>query len=133
MAMVPGATFRTIDEPKPGPKMAAIFAERAAAYDTWYLQDGDELRPSVAEGLDALRAHMPELIPIYEAMVREVRMAPARWTDDVHDGAAWRGDRLLAGRASGGWGRGPRLVRNYDYPAELMDAVILRSRSAIDR
>ena len=72
MAMIPGATFRTIDEPKPGPKMAAIFAERAAAYDTWYLQDGDELRPSAAEGLDALRTHMPELVPIYEAMVRDV-------------------------------------------------------------
>ena len=31
-------------------------------------------------------------------------------------------------------GPGPRLVRNYDYPAELMDAVILRSEvSATDR
>jgi len=127
MAMIPGATFRTIDEPKPGPKMAAIFAERAAAYDSWYLQDGDELRPSAAEGLDALRTHMPELVPIYEAMVREVGgqdpTAERMFTMWRPPGAAIACSQgvLRVGE------RGPRLVRNYDYPAELMDAVILRS------
>jgi hypothetical protein len=40
-------------------------------------------------------------------------------------------DRLLAAVLSEAE-RGPRLVRNYDYPAELMDAVILRS-TFVDR
>ena len=128
MAMVPGATFRTIDEAKPGPKMAAIFAERAAAYDTWYLQDGDELRPSAAEGLDALRTHMPELVPIYDAMVREVGgkdpIAERMFTMWRPPGAAIACSQAVLQVG----GRGPRLVRNYDYPAELMDAVILRSK-----
>ena len=46
MAMAPGATFRTIDESHPGSKLAAVFAARAEAYAAWYLQDGDQARPS---------------------------------------------------------------------------------------
>jgi len=48
--MVPGVTFRTIDEARPGPKLAAIYAERSAAYAAWYLAEGDEARPSAATG-----------------------------------------------------------------------------------
>lgn len=127
MAMIPGATFRTIDEPGPGPKMAAIFAERAAAYSSWYLQDGDELRPSAAEGVDALRAHMPELVPVYQAMVREVGakdpLAERMFTMWRPPGAAVACSQGVLQTGA----HGPRLVRNYDYPAELMDGVILRS------
>ena len=39
MALVPGVTFRTVDEARPGPKLAAIYAQRAAPYATWYLQE----------------------------------------------------------------------------------------------
>ncbi len=56
MAMLPGATFRTIDESHPGAKLATVFSARAPAYAAWYLQDGDEARPSAAEGVDALTA-----------------------------------------------------------------------------
>ncbi|HEX6843641.1 MAG TPA: C45 family peptidase [Actinomycetota bacterium] len=128
MAMIPSATFRTIDEAEPGPKMAAIFAERASAYASWYLQDGDELRPSAPEGFEALRVHMPELIPAYEAMVREVGgedpVAARMFTMWRPPGAAIACSQAVLREGE----RGPRLVRNYDYPAELMDAVILRSR-----
>ena len=72
MAMAPGATFRTIDESHPGSKLAAVFAARAEAYAAWYLQDGDQARHSAAQGVEALTVHMPELLPAYEAMVREV-------------------------------------------------------------
>lgn len=128
MAMIPSVTFRTIDEAQPGPKMAAVFAQRAVAYATWYLQDGDELRPSVAEGLEALRAHMPELVPAYEAMTAEVGggdpVAARMFTMWRPPGAAIACSQAVLREGE----RGARLVRNYDYPAELMDAVILRSK-----
>ena len=128
MALTLGATFRTIDEPKPGPKMAAVFSGRAAAYAAWYLQAGDELRPSAAEGIDALQTHMPEMIPIYEAMVRDVGandpIAERMFTMWCPPGAAIACSQAVLQISE----RGPRLVRNYDYPAELMDAVILRSK-----
>lgn len=128
--MVPSVGFRTIDEAQPGPKLATVFAERADAYAAWYLQDGDQLRPSAAEGLVALRTHMPELIPAYEAMVSEVGVgdpvAARMFTMWRPPGAAIACSQAVLTEGE----RGPRLVRNYDYPAELMDAVILRSELA---
>ena len=125
--MIPSVTFRTIDEARPGPKLAAIYAARAASYAAWYLQEGDEARPGAAEGLEALRVHMPELVPAYEQMVTSVGaddpLAARMFT-------MWRppGSAIACSQAVlRGGDRGPRLVRNYDYPAELMDAVVLRS------
>ena len=70
--MTIGATFRTIDEAMPGRKLAAVYAARAEAYAAWYLQEGDEARPPVDEAASALATHMPELVPVYEAMASEV-------------------------------------------------------------
>lgn len=127
MAMVPGVTFRTVDESQPGAKLAAVFSTRAEAYATWYLQDGDVARPSVAEGVEALRVHMPELVPAYESMVREVGgddpVFARMFTMWKPPGAAIACSQAVLQEGE----RGSRLVRNYDYPAELMDAVILRS------
>jgi len=66
------ALFHTIDEPSPGPKLGAVYAARADAYAAWYLQDGDQFRPTREEAVAALHAHMPELVPAYDAMVNEV-------------------------------------------------------------
>jgi predicted choloylglycine hydrolase len=127
MAMMPGITFRTIDEHRPGAKLAAVYAHRAPAYAAWYLQHGDDARPSAAEGLQALREHMPELVPVYEAIVREVGIddpvAARMFTMWKPPGAAIACSQAVLHDAE----RGSRLARNYDYPAELLDAVILRS------
>jgi len=122
------ALFHTIDEPSPGPKLGAVYAARADAYAAWYLQDGDQFRPTLEEAVAALHAHMPELVPAYDAMVNVVGgndpLAARMFTMWKVPGAAIACSQgvLREGEA------GPRLVRNYDYPAELMDAVILRTR-----
>ncbi len=129
--MTPGVTFRTVDEARPGPKLAEIYAQRSAAYAAWYLQDGAEARPSAAEGFEALRTHMPELLPAYEEMVAAVGgdpLAAQMFTMWIPPAAAIACSQAVL-RAGD---RGPRLVRNYDYPAQLMDAVILRT-SLLDR
>jgi predicted choloylglycine hydrolase len=127
MAMAPGVTFRTIAEPQPGAKLAEVYGQRAQAYAAWYLQHGDAARPSAAEGLEALRLHMPELVPVYDAMVREVGaddpVAARLFTMWKPPGAAIECSQAVLHDAE----RGPRLARNYDYPAELMDAVILHT------
>ena len=125
--MTIGATFRTIDEPLPGSKLAAVFAARSEAYAAWYLQEGDEARPTLEEASTAIRTHMPELVPAYEAMVREVGgddpLAARMFTMWKPPGAAIACSQAVLREGDAG----PRLVRNYDYPAELVDAVILRS------
>jgi predicted choloylglycine hydrolase len=126
--MIPGATFRTVDEARPGPKLATIYAERADRYAAWYLQEGEALRPSAAEGSEALRTHMPELASAYEEMVAVVGgddpVAARMFTMWKPPGAAIACSQAVLR----GGERGSRLVRNYDYPAELMDGVILRSQ-----
>jgi predicted choloylglycine hydrolase len=120
--------FRAIDEEHPGSKLRAFYQQRADAYATWYLRDGDAARPWADEGILALRTHMPELLPVYEQLVEEVAN---------HDAVGPRMFSFLRPPASlvacsqGVWRFGqepPVLVRNYDYSPELMDGLILRSR-----
>jgi predicted choloylglycine hydrolase len=70
---------------------------------------------------------MPELVPAYEEMVATVGngdpLAARMFTMWCPPGAAIACSQAVLQEGD----RGPRLVRNYDYPAELMDAVILRS------
>ena len=101
MAMVPGVTFRTIDEPQPGAKLAAVYGQRAQAYAAWYLQHGDDARPSAAEGLEALApAHARAGARLRGHGARGGRRR-SRGRPHVHDvEAARRRDRLLAGRAA---------------------------------
>ena len=124
----PPITFRVVDEDRPGPKMRALFQQRAESYAAWYLRDGDAARPSIAEGEQALRTHMPELVPVYERMVSEVAdgdPTAARMFTFLRPPAS------LVSCSQGVWrdgDDGPVLVRNYDYAPELMDGLILKSR-----
>lgn len=121
-----GATFRAVNEPRPGAKLRDVFARRADSYMAWYLRDGDAVRPSLEEGLAALQLHMPELVPAYHELCTSV-------ADDEPTAARMftflRPPASIIACSQGVWREGdagPLLVRNYDYPAELMDGVILR-------
>ncbi|MEA2521332.1 MAG: hypothetical protein QOI81_978, partial [Actinomycetota bacterium] len=121
------ATFRAVDEPYPGAKLRDLYARRADGYLAWYLRDGDAARPSAEEGLAALELHMPELVPVYRELCKQV-------ADDEPTAARMfsflRPPASIIACSQGVWREGdagPLLVRNYDYPAELMDGVILRS------
>ncbi len=120
--------FRAVDEEHPGPKLRAIYQQRAEAYAAWYLRDGDVARPSAEEGILALRTHMPELVPVYEQFVEKVASndpMAARMFSFL------RPPSSLVACSQGVWREGeksPILVRNYDYAPELMDGLILRSR-----
>lgn len=124
----PSIVFRSVDEPRPGPKLRALYARRAEGYLAWYLREGDAARPSLDEGLAALRTHMPELVPIHDELTRVVAdgdpLAARMLTFLRPPGSAIACSQGVAYDAHGR----PLLVRNYDYPPDLMDGVILRSR-----
>ena len=61
-------TFKAIDEGLAGPEWAALFAAKWPAYRRWYLGDGIDARPGYTECIKALRAHMPEIVPMYERL-----------------------------------------------------------------
>ncbi|MCP5236050.1 MAG: hypothetical protein H6945_09980 [Zoogloeaceae bacterium] len=116
--------FRAIDEARPGPAWQALHHEFWPSYQRWYLQSGEAARPYYLACLRALKDHMPELLSTYESLVElagggdlEARFlslyCPPPYVSACSQ-AVWPGDR-------------PLLVRNYDYPAQLCEGVILRT------
>lgn len=61
--------FEAIDEDLPGPKWRRVFDRHWHAYSRWFVRDGVRSRPTYFMSLKALRTHMPELLPTYEAIV----------------------------------------------------------------
>ncbi len=61
--------FEAIDEDMPGPKWRRVFDRHWHAYSRWFVRDGVRARPTYLMSLKALRGHMPELLPTYEAIV----------------------------------------------------------------
>ncbi len=125
MQMVP-FSFRTIEELELGPKWAAVFEERWPHYHDWFLREGEEARPSYATSVRMLRAHMPELMDVYERVVELAGGGDlaARMLSQ------YRPPPYLAACSQGVWSRegGPVLVRNYDYAPSRMEGIIWSTR-----
>jgi predicted choloylglycine hydrolase len=118
-------TFRAIAEDVPDHKWRAVLDHHWHAYSRWFLREGDRARPTYLASLRALKAHMPELVPVYEKLVAvagdgdvEARFL-SMWCPPVYVGgcsqAIWIGDE-------------PWLVRNYDYSPQLLEGTWLATR-----
>ena len=116
-------TFTALDD-RSGQAWRGLFDRLWPSYQAWYLQEGAEARPTYLECRQALRAHMPELVPVWERLV------------DIAGGGDFAARMLslygppayLTGCSQAVWpGAEPLLVRNYDYSARHFDAVVLRS------
>lgn len=117
-------TFRAIEEPTPGSRWADLYGQLEPGYARWFFREGDAARPSYLASSNALRRHMPELVPTYEALVELAGGG---------DFAArlltlWCPTPYLTGCSQAVWGGDPPiLVRNYDYHPALWDGVMLSS------
>jgi predicted choloylglycine hydrolase len=104
-------TFRAFEELEPGPKWQGVFDLAWPEYRRWFLQEGDEARPSYATSVRMLKAHMPELFRTYERLVELAGGGDlaARML------SIYRPPPYLAACSQGVWTRegGPILVRNY--------------------
>lgn len=122
-----GCTFRAVDEQGSGGSLRDVFLARAPAYLGWYLREGDAARPSLAQARSAIATHMPELRPIYEDLCRTVVEGDPTASRML---SFWRPPASMVSCSQGVWREGdsgPLLVRNYDYAADLIDGIILRS------
>jgi predicted choloylglycine hydrolase len=110
--------FAFASEERPGQDWLARFRAGWDEAWRWYLGEGRAAPPSAMECRDALRRHMPELIPHYD------RVCALVGDDDL-------AHRLLSQYrpAPGGGGctqavwlgdGGPALVRNYDYRPDIV-------------
>lgn len=117
--------WRAIKERAPGPKWAKLFREYWPSYQAWWLREGADARPTYAEGLRALRIHMPELVPLYE----QVCELAGGGDQEARFLSFYCPPPYLSGCSQAIWpGPEPVMVRNYDYSPHAFDSLVLHTQ-----
>jgi predicted choloylglycine hydrolase len=118
-------TFHAVREDQPGERWRELFDEFWPCYEEWFAKEGDAARPTYAKCRDALRTHMPELVPLYEKLV-DLAGGGDRVARFL---SLYRPTPYLSGCSQAIWTRGGDavLLRNYDYSPDYCDGVFLRS------
>jgi predicted choloylglycine hydrolase len=110
--------FVAVREEMPGRAWLARFKEGRGEAETWYRGVGRAAPPTSADCAKALRKHMPELLPAYE------RVCALVGDDEVAHQilSQYRPPPLPCGCTQAVWlgDEGPALVRNYDYPLDIV-------------
>lgn len=122
-------TFSTLIEDKPGPLWKALFDSLWPGYRSWYLRSGAVARPNYIESRRALRQHMPEMVPVWEALVE------LSGGGDVESRflSLWCPPAYIAGCSQAIWvdragAEPPALIRNYDFAPGLLEGNWLATR-----
>lgn len=113
-----------IEEDKPGKKWQQLFNRYWPNYQKWYLSEGYLARPGYLTCYEALESHMPELLPIYNALCELSGGSDlaARFL------SLYSPPPYLSGCSQLAWNKGPNaLIRNYDYSAKLFDGIFLKT------
>lgn len=118
-------TFRSLMEEAPGKAWKQVFETGWPGWRAWLRARQAADAPSLAASEQALRRHMPEMVPVWESLVERAGAdeEAARFL------TFWSPPRYLgqcAQAVSGG--DAPVLVRNYDLDPRLNEATILKSR-----
>jgi predicted choloylglycine hydrolase len=99
-----------------------VFAEHWPAYRAWFLREGEAARPSYADSVRLLDAHMPELSSLYRRLCELAGGGDlaARMLAMVEP------PPYLAACSQGVWSRPGELalVRNYDYRPDRLEGVL---------
>jgi predicted choloylglycine hydrolase len=105
-------------EDQPGADWLARFAAGRAEAERWYRGEGRAAPPTAAECRAALRRHMPELLQPYD------RACALVGDDDLAHRllSHYRPPPVGGGCSQAIWlgNGGPALVRNYDFPLEIV-------------
>ncbi|MDN5766851.1 MAG: C45 family autoproteolytic acyltransferase/hydrolase [Humibacillus sp.] len=113
--------FTAYQEDTPGRRWKALYDATWAAYSSWYASEGLSHRPSLAECRQQLVKHMPELVPVWERLVK----LSGNDTVAARLLSMWRMPSFACGCSQAVIaGSDPLLVRNYDYDLNLFEGVI---------
>jgi predicted choloylglycine hydrolase len=116
--------WRAISEAEPGPKWAGLFAGYWPDYHAWWLREGEHARPTYWDGLQALKTHMPELVPLYDRLCEL-----AGGSDHAARFLSFHcPPPYLSACSQAIWpGAEPMLVRNYDYAPRAFDSLVMHT------
>jgi predicted choloylglycine hydrolase len=118
--------FVAICEDRPGSEWLARFVAGRAEAEAWYRGSGRGAPPTAAECMAQMRRHLPELLGAYEhvcALVGDDELARQILSQ-------YRPPPLRQGCTQAVWlgDDGPALVRNYDYPLDVVSEQIESTR-----
>ena len=116
--------FRSVAEDRPGSKWRGLFEQHWPAYRQWFLSEGIEERPTYATSRKKLKAHMPELLPTYDALCELAGGGDIA----ARVLGLYRPPAYLTGCSQVVLPETPLLVRNYDYDPALSEGLVLLSR-----
>lgn len=117
--------FRAIHESQPGEKWLAHYHAALPSYRSWFTSEGEIKRPSLAQCQGALRAYMPELLPLWENLVSLTQASEV----DARLLSFYCPAVSHSGCSQAVWTRyTPTLVRNYDFVPALCEGRILKTR-----
>ncbi len=116
--------FDVISEAVPGEKFSQLFQKNWPAYRAWYLDEGEEARPSYLECVSAFEKHMPELLPLYHQIIQllDCDDLQARFLSLYCPPTFYSACSQLIYKKEQSV-----LIRNYDFPALLCEGTILQS------
>lgn len=118
-------TFDAVAEATAGPKWKARWNRSWPAYEAWFVARGGDLGPSRRQCRAAMQRHMPELLPVYDRLVRiaggsdRAARFLSTWCPPTYLGGC-----SLAAMADD---KDVRLVRNYDLSPDLNEGLLLLS------
>jgi len=121
-------SFHAIAEDRPGPQWQAHATRTWPSYHRWWLRDGDRARPTFLQCRKAIRAHMPELEPVWQQLTELMGGgdAQARFL------SMWCPPPYITGCSQAIWlGADPseaRLLRNYDFAPALLEGTWFATR-----
>jgi predicted choloylglycine hydrolase len=116
--------FSAVAEGEPGLAWRSTFDRLWPAYEAWWQSERGAFRPTYLQCRQALRDHMPEMIPIWERLVALAGGGDlaARFL------SLYRPPAYLTGCSQAIWpGQEPVLVRNYDYSPRAFEGLLFRS------
>ena len=118
-------TFDAVNEATPGPKWAARWERSWLAYEVWFVANGGDSGPTIAQCREAMVKHLPELVSVYDKLV-ELAGGTDRAARFL---STWCPPTYLGGCSLAALSDGTdvRLVRNYDLSPELNEGLLLRS------
>jgi len=119
--------FRTLIEDRPGEQWRALFDRFWPGYRAWFLRGAPGA--GYLDSRRALRKHMPELVPTWEALVE---LAGGGDTE-ARFLSSWCPPPYIRGCAQAVWldaagSDEPALLRNYDYAPGLLEGNWLATR-----
>jgi len=117
--------FEVVNENLPGKKFSQLFNKNWSAYRAWYLDEGENVRPTYLECISAIKKYMPELYPLYQQVIKllDADDLQARFLSLYRPPPFFSAcSQLIVKQGQ------PALIRNYDFPPLLCEGVILHSQ-----